>query len=107
MSGRVIYLAHPVGAGSEVEPNLRRARMWFKWAVHAYPDDVISIPWLVYCETLDSVADRELGLRANLAMLRSGHDAVLLVGGRVSSGMAGERAEGQRLNMGRFVGCRM
>ncbi len=86
--GRVIYLAHPVGVGN-VETNLRRARLWFRWAVHQYPGDTISLPWLAYCETMDPVADRERSLAANIRALRQ-PDAIMLCGGEISDGMRGE-----------------
>lgn len=87
----VVYLAHPVSApdAAGVAANLARARRWLRWFVE-HTDFAICAPWIPYVETLDEVDHRARGLRDDLAMLAR-CDAIVLVGGRVSSGMRGER----------------
>lgn len=87
----IIYMAHPVGHDPERDENLARARRWFRWLLDEYPQDAIAVPWLAYCSALDETpANRERGIRDDLAQLRR-CDAIALVGGRLSPGMAAER----------------
>lgn len=86
---RVVYLAHPCGDPALVRhlQNLDRAKRWFKWAI----DQGVAVvaDWILYCEVWDDFdgIDRELGLRHDDAMILK-CDAMWLVGGRVSEGMA-------------------
>jgi hypothetical protein len=88
----VAYLAHPVSAPTPegIAANLANARAWLKWLVDNTPW-AISCPWIPYVESLAEESYRERGLADDLAMLGRGHDLVVLVGGRVSTGMAMER----------------
>lgn len=88
----VAYLAHPVGAPDQagIETNLTNARAWLHWFVDNTPW-AVSAPWMPYVETLAESAYRDRGLADDLAMLER-HDLIVLVGGRVSAGMAIERA---------------
>lgn len=92
----VVYLAHPVGATTVegISAHLRRARRWY-WRLRAAAPWVVSCPWM--CEVLACIeanvaeADgRDAGI-ANMCRLIDGCDAIVLVGGRVSTGMAIER----------------
>lgn len=87
----VMYLAHPVSAPDQsgIDANLSNARAWLKWFVD-HTSWAVSVPWMPYVETLAEESYRDLGLSDDLAMLER-HDAIVLVGGRVSSGMALER----------------
>lgn len=87
----VAYLAHPVSAPDQagVDVNLANARAWLRWLVENTPW-AVSAPWMPYVETLDEPTHRARGLADDLAMLER-HDLIVLVGGRVSAGMALER----------------
>jgi len=86
-SERVIYMAHPVSG--DVEANLARARRWLLWIYRTKPGTAVVANWILDCEILDdsNPADRQMGLAHDLAILER-VDAVWLVGGRVSGGMA-------------------
>jgi len=92
----VVYLAHSVGAATVegVRANLAAAKRWL-WALRCATDWSICAPWIPAVEAvLDSGAaehaERERGLVDDLAVVER-CDAIVLVGGRVSSGMALER----------------
>lgn len=91
--GRVLYLAHPVSApnAAGIAENLARARRWLRWLVD-HTAHAICCPWLPYVEVLpdDSDANRARGLRDDLAILER-CDAIVLCGGRLSSGMSLEK----------------
>jgi hypothetical protein len=87
---RVLYLAHPVSG--DVPGNLLRARRWLRWAQTAFSSCVVIAPWILALELGDDDANpehRERGLARDEAVVAR-CDAVLLVGGRVSEGMARE-----------------
>lgn len=84
----VMYVAHPVSG--DVEANLARARRWLRWLVDCYPGFAFCLPWMAYVQALDEATHRERGLRDDLEMLRR-CDGIILVGGRLSSGMALEK----------------
>ena len=103
---RVVYLAHPVGASTVegVRANLARAKRWL-WALRCATDWSICAPWIPAVEAvIDSGAvehdERARGLADDLAVVDR-CDAIVMVGGRVSSGMAMERdhAAGHRLRV--------
>lgn len=85
----VVYMAHPVAG--DVEGNLRRARQWVRWLEHNYPVAVVAT-WITECEIWDDgdPLQREAGMARNFAVIEK-CDAVWLVGGRLSNGMARER----------------
>jgi hypothetical protein len=116
----VVYLAHPVAPTkeqldapqvsislSETRParefypdevsdaavrfNLDSARTWLRWLI-THTDWAISMPWMPYVETLNDATSshRHRGLRDD-CLMASRCDAIILCGGRVSSGMAMER----------------
>ena len=92
----VVYLAHPVGAATVdgVRANLARAKRWL-WAVRRATEWSICAPWIPSVEAVldsgaDESAERARGLADDLAAVER-CDAIALVGGRVSSGMAMER----------------
>ena len=93
---RVVYLAHPVGAATVdgVRANLAAAKRWL-WELRKATDWSICAPWISGVEVaLDAgVAEgeeRKRGIPDNLAVVER-CDAIVLVGGRVSIGMALER----------------
>jgi len=106
----VVYLAHPVAPTAEqaaeirllvadatdeevtttlVARNLGSARSWLRWLVE-HTDWAVCAPWMPYVEVLpDDGQIRERGLRDDCAMAAR-CDAIVLCGGRVSSGMQRE-----------------
>lgn len=85
MRPRVYYMAHPVSG--DVPGNVARALRWFKHLVDQHPDWAISAPWIPYVLGLSEETDRERGLRDDMEMVRR-CDGILLVGGKLSGGMA-------------------
>jgi hypothetical protein len=87
---KVIYLAHPLSG--DVPGNLARAKRWLRWAQAAFASHAVIAPWIQAVELHDDDANaehRERGLLRDEAVAAR-CDAVLLVGGRVSEGMARE-----------------
>lgn len=104
MSKLVVYLAAPVSptaeqlakcgdpdlaVGATILRNLKRARRWLRWLVERTEWSIVA-SWMPYVETLDEERWRARGLADDLAVVER-CDAIVLVGGRVSSGMAIER----------------
>ncbi len=87
----VMYVAAPVSGN--VNANLARAMRWLRWLRARDTDAVYIAPWIASIlsgEDDSDPAQRERGLRDCVAVV-SRCDAVVLVGGRVSSGMQRER----------------
>lgn len=90
----MIYLAHPVAAPSKegVRANVEKAGRWLLWLSEKEPDRTIIAPWLT---TLLLGAD-DFNLLARERAIRASHnvivrcDGIVLVGGRISTGMQGE-----------------
>jgi nucleoside 2-deoxyribosyltransferase len=84
----IVYLAHPVSApdAAGVAANIQRSLRWLSWLVH-HTQHAISAPWLAYVQALLEETHRARGLTDDLAMLER-CDAIVLVGDRVSAGMA-------------------
>lgn len=86
----VLYLAHPVTG--DVPGNLAKAKRWLRWAQTAFATCAVIAPWIAWIDLGDDDGDpavRERGLQRDEAVV-SRCDAILLVGGRVSTGMARE-----------------
>lgn len=96
----IYYVAHPVGPdGPERVANIARVKEWVRWLIHARRGDAFSVPWLPYVEVLTESPDhRERGMRDGMEMLRR-CDAIVLVGGRLSPGMAAELREAKHRKM--------
>lgn len=93
---KVVYLAHPLGAGDDREANRRAAARWVAWATTEHGVAVMA-DWIVLSGELpETTANRDLGLACDLALVAR-CDELWLVGGRISPGMAMEAAEAQRL----------
>ena len=89
------YVAHPVGAGPDRTANLARVRRWLRYLIARYPDLALVVPWLPYCDVLEEAPEhRARGLRDDRAVQRW-CDAIVLVGGYLSPGMAEELAFAQ------------
>ncbi len=86
----VLYMAHPLGG--DVPSNLARAMRWLRWLRKSFPETTFVAPWIAAVVAGEDDADpaqREAGLVdacAVVALL----DGVVLVGGRISTGMQRE-----------------
>lgn len=83
-------VSHSMVASEIVAFNLSRALRWWSW-LRKLEDAVFSIPWaasVMICDDANPRA-RALGMRDNLEHVKR-HDAVILTGPRVSSGMLDE-----------------
>lgn len=88
---KLIYMCHPVAG--DVPGNLARAKLWLRWLVENAPEPTAVIAsWITEVEIWDDSkpTDREAGLARCRAVIER-CDEVILVGGRVSSGMNMER----------------
>ena len=94
----LIYLAHPVSAPTldGIRANLARAKRWLVYLRSAYPDDVVAAPWIPWVETEiergggETPEARAKGLM-DCEAVAARFDKIVLVGGRLTSGMARER----------------
>lgn len=87
MTRPVLYMAHPVGG--DVASNLDRAERWLTWLRTSFRETTFIAPWITAIRTGendDDPAQREMGLVDDCAVVER-CDAIVLVGGRVSSGM--------------------
>lgn len=85
---KLVYLSH---CYSGDPANLDRAKRWFRWAWLTHPDTGFVADWILACEVLGESPElraRGLAFDAELIALV---DALWLVGGHVSPGMAHER----------------
>jgi hypothetical protein len=87
----VLYVGHPVSG--DVDGNIKRALRWLKWLRHRDPDNTYIMPWIAALQSGEDDNDpvaRERGL-VDCETAAAKCDGIILVGGRVSSGMARER----------------
>jgi hypothetical protein len=93
MSKQVWYLAHPVTG--DPEGNVKNAIAWIQWLTIACPERVYIAPWVAevtafFGQDVDQAFyDRVLADDCDVVRKL---DGVLLVGGRISKGMALEAA---------------
>lgn len=93
---KVIYVAHPLGAGPDRELNRANASKWCAWLAREFGVATIA-DWIVLSGQWDeSPANRDAGLAVDLALIAR-VDELWLVGGRVSPGMQIEADEALRL----------
>ena len=85
----LIYLAHPVSGN--VPANLMRARRWLAWFYREFPEDAALMHWILDCEVMndDDPVERARGI-LNDQIIIPRCDALWLLGGRTSPGMAAE-----------------
>jgi len=83
---KVIYMAHPVSG--DVEGNLAKARIWYKWICDNYPEVAVVASWIVDCEVYDNGSSEQydISLKRDQAIV-SRCDEIWLCGARVSNGM--------------------
>jgi len=98
----IVYLAHPLGG--DVDANAARARRWLRWLMDTCPQYAFCCPWLPFVDVgypddkrgpgaidPDSMPEyRARCLRDDIA-IAARCDGIVLVGDRVSPGMAQER----------------
>lgn len=113
----VFYMCHPVAAPTidGVRDNLASAKAWLQWLTENSPATVCA-PWIAAVEAaldcgVTEAAQRERGLRDCIAIIER-MDGVVLVGGRVSNGMAVERDKAvwcglHVVDLTRFGGCQI
>ncbi|HET9954145.1 MAG TPA: DUF4406 domain-containing protein [Polyangiaceae bacterium] len=90
------YMAHPLGAGAQRELNNANALRWFGWLSQSF-HVAVSANWLLLASVWPETAEyRARALEIDLELV-SRCDEIWLVGGRVSEGMALERAHAARL----------
>lgn len=93
---KVIYMAHPLGAGEDRARNRANAARWVAWIAASFGHAVIA-DWIILSGEWDESAEnRARGLAIDLALVERA-DEVWLVGGRVSPGMQMEADEARRL----------
>lgn len=84
---KVVYIAHPLGAGPEREQNRKNAAEWVAWA----GETVAPVATWITLSGEWTEDRRELGLQIDFALIER-CDEVWLVGGRISPGMQLEAA---------------
>lgn len=92
---QVWYMAHPVAG--DVEGNLARAERWLGWLMQRNTDTAYIAPWISQVRVGDDAdpAQRDRGLLdCEAAAARC--DGIVLVGGRVSTGMRREAEAAKR-----------
>jgi hypothetical protein len=88
---RSIYVAHPLGAGTDREQNRANAARWCGWIAKTFRVATVA-DWIVLSGVWDeSPENRALGLEIDKALIER-CDELWMVGGRVSEGMAIEAA---------------
>jgi hypothetical protein len=84
---RVVYVAHPLGSGIDRERNRINASKWCAWLAKTYGVAPVA-DWITLSGQWDeSPENRDLGLRIDVELVKR-CDEIILVGGRVSPGMA-------------------
>lgn len=91
----VAYVSHPFGGLRE---NLEATEWWLRWMLRLAPEVAWIAPWLTDCKVLDDANDEhhDAGLTRDAAIVRR-CDAVVLLGEKVSRGMAAEAAVANRV----------
>ena len=95
MARPVVYVAHPLNAPTRagIDANRAAASRWVAWA--ALNGCATVADWIILSGHLpETPQNRALGLEIDCTLIER-CDAVLLVGGRISEGMAIERAHAQ------------
>ncbi len=94
---RVVYVAHPLGAGPDREANRANAAKWCGRLGREFLVSCVA-DWITLSGQWDEATGRELGLRCDLSLIAR-CDEVWLVGGRVSPGMELEAARARQLGV--------
>ena len=86
----VVYMCHPVAG--DVDGNIKRAMRWLVWLRRSFPDTTFIAPWISDIMSGQDDSDpkqREAGLVDCCATVKL-CAGIVLVGGRISSGMLRE-----------------
>lgn len=89
---KIVYIAHPLGNGSDREKNRANASRWCVWALLRQKVCPVA-DWIVLSGVLDE-SFREPALDADFALIER-CDELWLVGGRISPGMALEKVKAE------------
>jgi hypothetical protein len=94
---RRAYICHPVAG--DTEANIDNALGWLKWLVQ-HTTWAVGMPWAPYVLALkdEDASHRARGLEDACCFV-DGHDFLVLVGGRVSEGMAVEKSRAEARGM--------
>lgn len=79
-----------------VEANIQRALRWLAWLRKSFPETTFIAPWIATIQSLGgdgTPEEREAGLVDDCAVVER-CDGIVLVGGRISSGMRREMEHG-------------
>ncbi len=92
---RVVYIAHPLGAGPDRERNRENASRWCAWAAVVRGVSPVA-DWITLSGQLEETDEnRERGLACDVALVAR-CDELWLTGGRISPGMAIEAEAAKR-----------
>jgi hypothetical protein len=91
---RAIYIAHPLGQGADREHNRLNAMLWCASLAEGFGIAPIA-DWIVLSGVWDE-SRRDLGMAIDMALIRR-CDELWLCGGRISPGMAIEKAHAEEL----------
>lgn len=84
---KVCYVAHPLGAGEDRARNIVNATKWCAWLAKTYRIATVA-DWIVLASQWDETPEnRELGLAIDVELVKR-CDELIMVGGRISAGMA-------------------
>jgi hypothetical protein len=84
---KVVYVAHPLGASEDRELNRANAAKWCAYLAKTYKLAPVA-DWIVLSGVWNETTDlRELGLSIDKALIER-CDELVMVGGRISPGMA-------------------
>lgn len=89
----IVYVSHQFGGD---KGNLVSAKGWMSFLLAKAPQVAWIAPWITDCEVLDEETDREAALLRDVTVVKA-CSALLMVGVRVSEGMAREMAHAARV----------
>lgn len=94
MTRPIFFVAHPVGG--DVAGNLARTFRWLRWLTETHPYRIYTVPWVAEVMTFDDAnpSERAASIERNRAIIGR-CDGIVLVGGRISTGMSIELAAAQ------------
>jgi hypothetical protein len=95
---KVVYVAHPLGAGPDRTRNITNATKWVAWIARVHNVAPVASWILLASEWEETAENRARGLAIDEELIRV-CDELWLVGGRISPGMEFERDVARRLNV--------
>jgi hypothetical protein len=99
---KIVYIAHPLGHGSDRQGNLDAASAWVVWAAQCGVAPVAT--WITLAARMSEAEGRDIGLAIDVELIRR-CDEIWLCGPRISPGMQIEldAAERHGLTVRRFA----